>query len=75
MKKLDLHGIKHQDVEDLVNCFINSNFSILPVVIITGNSADMQHIVKKIVQSYQLKIEPTSYVNLGSYIISKHINK
>ena len=72
MKKLDLHGIKHEDVEDLVNCFINSNFNILPIEIITGNSADMQHLVKKIVQSYKLKIEPTSYINLGSYIISNN---
>jgi len=72
MKELDLHGIKHEDVEDLVNCFINRNFNILPIVIITGNSADMQHIVKKIVHSHHLKIEPTSYVNLGSYIISKN---
>tara|TARA_B100001750_G_C15110303_1_gene399809 strand:+ start:303 stop:524 length:222 start_codon:yes stop_codon:yes gene_type:complete len=71
MKKLDLHGIKHEEVEDLVTCFINSNFNKLPIEIITGNSADMQQIIKKIIQSYKLKIEPTNYINLGSYIISR----
>ena len=70
MKSLDLHGVRHRDVQDLVDSFIGRYFHILPVEIITGNSADMQEIVKKIVQSYKLKMEPTNHVNLGSYIIS-----
>tara|TARA_Y100000590_G_scaffold295681_1_gene333293 strand:+ start:501 stop:719 length:219 start_codon:yes stop_codon:yes gene_type:complete len=70
MKSLDLHGVKHENVEELVNCFINKNYNSIPLEIITGNSADMQQLVKKIVLSNNLKIEPTSYVNLGSYIIS-----
>tara|TARA_B100000686_G_C16465774_1_gene799437 strand:- start:394 stop:612 length:219 start_codon:yes stop_codon:yes gene_type:complete len=70
MKSLDLHGVKHENVEELVNCFINKNYNSIPLEIITGNSADMQQLVKKIVLSNNLKIEPTSYINLGSYIIS-----
>ena len=43
---------------------------MLPIEIITGNSADMQEIVRGIVQSYKLKMDPTNHVNLGSYIIT-----
>ena len=42
-KKLDLHGVKHDDVERLVE-----NFVLLlnpPLDIITGNSQKMQQIV------------------------------
>ena len=70
MKSLDLHGIKHRDVEDLVNAFIGRHFNMLPIEIITGNSVDMQNIVRNIVQSYKLKMESSNYFNLGSYVIS-----
>ena len=66
MKSLDLHGIKHRDVEDLVNSFIGRHFNMLPIEIITGNSVDMQNIVRNIVQSYKLKMESSNYFNLGS---------
>ena len=70
MKSLDLHGVIHADAEELVDSFIGRYFHKLPVEIITGNSADMQKIVKKVIKSYKLKIEPTNYMNLGSYVIS-----
>jgi len=70
MISLDLHGIKHRDVEELVDSFIGRYFNMLPIEIITGNSADMQEIVRGIVQSYKLKMNPTNHVNLGSYIIT-----
>ena len=70
MISLDLHGIKHRDVEELVDSFIGRYFNMLPIEIITGNSADMQEIVRGIVQSYKLKMDPTNHVNLGSYIIT-----
>jgi len=43
-KTLDLHGIKHEDVERLVENFILINK--LPLTIITGNSEIMRTIVK-----------------------------
>jgi len=70
MEILDLHGIKHEDVKALVDSFININFNNLPIEIITGNSVHMLKIVRKIVQSHELNMEPTNYINLGSYIIS-----
>ena len=67
---MDLHGITHSDAEDLVDSFIGRYFDKLPIEIVTGNSIDMQKIVERIVISYELKMEPTNYVNLGSYVIS-----
>ena len=69
MKKLDLHGTKHRNASNMVDTFIRQNKANLPVEIITGNSIDMQNIIKKVVNLYGLKMEPKSYFNLGSYII------
>ena len=39
MRELDLHGVRHEDVDRLVENFILLNN--LPVTIITGNSQKM----------------------------------
>ena len=70
MKKLDLHGIKHRNATNIVDTFIRLNNNNLPVEIITGNSLDMQNIIKRIVKLYGLRMEPKSHFNLGSYIIN-----
>jgi len=70
MKSLDLHGVKHADAEEIIHDFIGRHFDKLPIEIITGNSIEMQNFLKEIVNSYKLKMEPTSHVNLGSYVIS-----
>ncbi len=70
MKSLDLHGVKHKDAEEMIDLFIGRHFDKLPIEIITGNSVDMQGIVRKVVDSYKLKMVFSSYVNLGSYVIS-----
>ena len=72
MKKLDLHGIKHQKASNMVDTFIRQNKNNLPVEIITGNSLDMQNIIKRIVKSYGMRMEPKSHFNLGSYIINNN---
>ena len=54
MKKLDLHGIKHQKASNMVDTFIRQNKNNLPVEIITGNSLDMQNIIKRIIKLYRL---------------------
>ncbi len=43
MKKLDLHGIKHEDVDRVVENFVLLNEP--PIDIITGNSQKMQELV------------------------------
>ena len=44
MKELDLHGVKHSDVEARVVRFIRETKSIRPALIITGNSIKMKEI-------------------------------
>ena len=56
----------------MTDTFIRQNKNNLPVEIITGNSLDMQNIIKKIVKLYGLKMEPKSHYNLGSYIINNN---
>ena len=70
MNRLDLHGKSHQDSRKLVEVFIENNIDNLPVQIITGNSVDMQAIVKKVAVKYSLKTSPKTYYNLGCLIIS-----
>ena len=72
MKKIDLHGIKHRNATIIVDTFIRQNKNNLPVEIITGNSLDMQNIIRKIVKLYELRMEPKSHFNLGSYIINNN---
>ena len=43
MNKLDLHGVRHNDVERLVENFVLLNNP--PLTIITGNSERMRQIV------------------------------
>jgi len=70
MNILDLHGIKHKDAPNKIDTFIRYNKNNLPIEIITGNSLDMQGILKKVVNIYNLNMKPKSFMNLGSYIIN-----
>ena len=58
------------DAEEMIDLFIGRHFDKLPIEIITGNSVDMQRIVRKVVDSYELKMVSSNFVNLGSYVIS-----
>ena len=44
---LDLHGIKHQDVDDEVKDFIFQYQHLLPLIIICGNSNKMIELVSQ----------------------------
>jgi hypothetical protein len=46
--KLDLHGVKHQDVDMLVENFIYTNQDKFPLTFICGNSNKMITIVEKV---------------------------
>tara|TARA_B100000953_G_C17735737_1_gene330458 strand:- start:187 stop:408 length:222 start_codon:yes stop_codon:yes gene_type:complete len=73
LKRLDLHKVSHENAKKFVEDFIISNFMDLPIEIITGNSLDMQNIVKKIVQKHKLRVVPSHPNNLGSYIINNRL--
>ena len=70
MNSIDLHGVRHRDATNMIDSFIRQNKDNLPIEIITGNSIDMQSILRKVVNNYNLKMEPSTYVNLGSYVIT-----
>ncbi len=67
METLDLHGLRHHQVELLVENFVLMNE--LPVKVITGNSPTMKQIVQSVLDRHDL----TSYVesdwNLGAIIV------
>lgn len=63
---LDLHGIKHQDVEDLVEDFILSHET--PLYIIIGNSSIMKDKVTKILVKHDFKWMIRSH-NLGEIVV------
>jgi hypothetical protein len=65
--KLDLHGIKHQSVDDIVEDFILLNKP--PFSIITGNSTTMQNKTLNLLKKYNFKWMILSH-NLGEIIIT-----
>jgi len=63
---LDLHGIKHEDAESLIEEFICINEGT--VRIITGHSSIMRDSVKKILQKYGMQSRPERLINEGALI-------
>jgi DNA-nicking Smr family endonuclease len=70
MNSLDLHGIKHIEVQKLVDNFIWENIQkkVNEVEIITGISDQMKDIVKQTVEDYKMEctVDP---LNVGKLII------
>ena len=56
MNKLDLHGVRHNDVERLVENFVLLNEP--PLTIITGHSDRMKQIVVNILMIHEIDFEP-----------------
>ena len=54
-KQLDLHGVRHEDVERLVENFVLLNE--LPLRIITGNSPKMLSLVSEVLDRHEFKYE------------------
>ena len=52
-KKLDLHGVKHDEVDRLVENFVLMNRP--PLTIVTGNSRQMAKLVKKVLDRHNLE--------------------
>ena len=55
MKKLDLHGIRHAEVDRLVENFVLLNEP--PLTIITGNSQRMMEIVVNCLVTHDINFE------------------
>jgi len=70
--KIDLHGLKYSQVEDmLANKIINEyNLGHKDIEVITGNSEKMKILVKKICEEYGFRVDQSWSQNTGSLIIS-----
>ena len=55
IKQLDLHGIKHEEVDRLVENFVLLNET--PMRIITGNSDTMRGLVIKVLDKHDIQYE------------------
>ena len=47
--QLDLHGVRHEDVDRLVENFIFMNQQYFPITIVCGNSVRMVKIVEEVI--------------------------
>lgn len=67
MEKLDLHGIRHEAVDEKTRMFLN--FVELPCQIITGDSREMKNIVKKVVAEYGWYCRENTIYNYGTLTV------
>ena len=67
METLDLHGIKHQQVDEVTRSFLN--FIDLPCQVVTGNSEQMKTIVKNVVREYEWFCYERDSYNHGTLVI------
>ena len=65
MKELDLHGVKHEEVERLLENFILLNNP--PLKVITGNSDYMRNTLEAFCRKHKIGYE--RWANWGEYTI------
>lgn len=65
VEPLDLHGIKHADVSELVEDYILNNQDFCPLKIITGNSDKMKKIVIEVLRTYNFNFDEGDFYNRG----------
>jgi len=58
---LDLHVVRHSDVEVAVEDFVLNNQEQLPLIVICGNSSKMIDIVSKTLKKMEINFEETRY--------------
>ena len=56
---LDLHGVRHSDVEVAVEDFVLTNQQQLPLIVICGNSSKMIDIVSKTLKKMEIQLMVT----------------
>lgn len=56
--KLDLHGVKHADVDKELDSFLYEQFKSnnLQIEVVTGKSTMMKNIVKELLTEYNLEV-------------------
>jgi len=64
---LDLHGVKHEDVEGIVEEFICMNEGTMKII--TGYSRQMKMHVNNVLKKYDMKSRSERLVNEGALIV------
>ncbi len=67
--KLDLHGIRHYEVDYKVENFILMNQKMLPLTIVCGNSSVMIELVKTVIE--RIDCEEVSMNRYGVIVVRK----
>tara|TARA_B110000014_G_C20125996_1_gene599869 strand:- start:1809 stop:2033 length:225 start_codon:yes stop_codon:yes gene_type:complete len=68
---LDLHGIKHNEVDILVENFIFLNQHLLPLTIICGNSSTMINLVLSVLKRHSVNYYSGEGLEYGKIKIQK----
>ncbi|GIS86019.1 MAG: hypothetical protein CM1200mP17_05870 [Woeseia sp.] len=69
LKKLDLHGIKHQEVDRMVENFVFLNQADVPLEIVCGNSQRMIDLVIEVLT--RVECQEYEQIRFGTVIIRK----
>ena len=68
---LDLHGIRHHEVDLMVENYVYLNQEDMPLKIVCGNSQKMINIVKDVLEDIDCIFEIGSGINYGCIIVRK----
>ena len=71
LNSLDLHGIRHHEVDLLVENFVYLNQEDMPLRIICGNSHEMISLVKVVLERIDCEYEEGMGNNYGAIIVRK----
>ena len=69
LKKLDLHGVKHEEVDRMVENFLFLNQDDIPLEIVCGNSQRMIDLVLKVLT--RVECQEYDQIRFGTVIIRK----
>lgn len=61
MRQLDLHGVRHSEVDRVVENFLFEYQYDLPLLIICGNSDRMVYLVKQVTERLRCDVEMIRY--------------
>ncbi|MCH2472824.1 MAG: hypothetical protein MK217_01005 [Gammaproteobacteria bacterium] len=69
LKKLDLHGVKHEEVDRVVENFLFLNQDDIPLEIVCGNSQRMIDLVLEVLT--RVECQEYEQIRFGTVIIRK----
>ena len=69
MNELDLHGIRHKDVDRLVENFILLNSEDCPIKIITGKSLKMNNLTIDVINRHEFGWHYNTMYEYGAIVV------